>query len=70
MNITVTVEKDDMLLWAKHKNYKPSSVDLTKVEQAAEFLAADVKSHIDKYKNKEARRALVKADTAVTASGL
>lgn len=70
MQITIIVEKDDILLWAKHKQYKPSSINLTKSEMAAEFLAEDVKSHIDKYKNKELRQAAVKADTQVTASGV
>ena len=70
MNITITVDRDDLLLWATKRQYKPSSPDLTKIEMATEFIAGEVKGNIDRARDRITRQAVVKSDVTVVANAV
>lgn len=69
LNIDTSVltagEKEGFLLWAKKAQYIPSSVDLTKAEQMAEFLTGVIKGNVDRANDRVLRQAITPSDVEV-----
>lgn len=66
MILKLNIDKSDLLLWAKYRHYKPSSVDLTKEEMAAEFVIGELKREIKTARLKEQQQTIVVEEPVVT----
>lgn len=54
----LNIDRDATLLWAKYEQYKPSSMDLTKEQQAEEFLAGYIEEQQHQARSKQAKQAV------------
>ncbi len=68
MILKLNIDKDDLLLWAKYRHYKPSSKDLTKEEMATEFVISVAKEEIKRARRKKAQNAIVIQEPVITSA--
>ena len=60
------VETEDLLLWAKYEQYRPSGKDLTKDEQAEEFLYGYIEEHIWQARLREKKQTITAERPVIT----
>ena len=68
MILKLNMDKADLLLWAKYRQYKPSNTDLTKEEMATEFVISELKREIKTARLKEAKQAIVVEEPEITSA--